>query len=97
MDKGYKHVRTSLWCWCRSFGWCAVCCRSYNNQLKFLRSVEAYNLITRVWTIIAGMHSPRQNAGVVPLDGLLYAVGGYDGTSVLDSIECYCLRPIPGP
>jgi len=32
----------------------------------------------------------RRNAGVVAHDGLLYVVGGDDGTSNLASVEVYC-------
>ncbi|XP_029341664.1 kelch-like protein 2 [Acyrthosiphon pisum] len=35
------------------------------------------------------MHLPRRDAGVVALNGLLYVVGGYDGTSSLNSVEFY--------
>lgn len=32
----------------------------------------------------------RRNAGVVAMDGLLYVVGGDDGSSNLASVEVYC-------
>jgi len=35
------------------------------------------------------MNHPRRYVAAAPLGGLLYAVGGYDGISVLDSVEVY--------
>lgn len=35
------------------------------------------------------MSTPRSTVGVVVLDGKLYAVGGRDGSSCLNSVECY--------
>ena len=35
------------------------------------------------------MAHPRRYVAAAALDGLLYAVGGYDGFAVLDSVEVY--------
>lgn len=35
------------------------------------------------------MNQPRRYVAAIALGGLLYAVGGYDGISVLDSVEVY--------
>ena len=35
------------------------------------------------------MNQPRRYVAATALGGLLYAVGGYDGISVLDSVEVY--------
>ena len=35
------------------------------------------------------MNHPRRYVAAAALGGLLYAVGGYDGVSVLDSVEVY--------
>ncbi|CAI6370262.1 unnamed protein product [Macrosiphum euphorbiae] len=35
------------------------------------------------------MHLCRQFPGVAVLDGLLYVIGGDDGTSTFDSVESY--------
>ena len=35
------------------------------------------------------MNHPRRYVAAAVLGGLLYAVGGYDGISVLDSVEVY--------
>ncbi|XP_003244852.1 kelch-like protein 2 [Acyrthosiphon pisum] len=52
-----------------------------------LKSVEAYRPSTGVWTTMADIHLLRKNLGVVALEGLLYAVSGRDGLSMLDSVE----------
>ena len=33
------------------------------------------------------MQAPREGAGLANLDSILYCVGGYDGNSILNSIE----------
>ena len=35
------------------------------------------------------MSHPRRYVAAAALNGLLYAIGGYDGFSVLDSVEAY--------
>ena len=35
------------------------------------------------------MSRPRGGVGVAALAGQIYAVGGHDGTSYLNSVECY--------
>ena len=54
-----------------------------------LRSVERYDPATGVWEAVASMHKRRCDAGVAVLDGRLYAVGGYDGTTYFSSVERY--------
>ncbi|XP_063718556.1 kelch-like protein 20 [Symsagittifera roscoffensis] len=38
---------------------------------------------------MASMNVARSGIGVAVLNGLIYAVGGHDGTSYLNSVECY--------
>lgn len=51
------------------------------------KSVEAYDYLSDTWRPVADMALCRRNAGVVALGGLLYVVGGDDGTSNLSSVE----------
>ena len=51
--------------------------------------MECYNLATGEWKFVAPMNHPRRYVAAATLGGLLYAVGGYDGISVLDSVEVY--------
>lgn len=52
-------------------------------------SVECYDTSTKQWKYVASMSHPRRYVAAAALNGLLYAVGGYDGFSVLDSVEAY--------
>ena len=58
-------------------------------HVAFLFSVECYDPTTKQWRFVASMSRARRYVAVGVLNGLLYAVGGYDGTSVLDSVEMY--------
>lgn len=41
------------------------------------------------WTLVQPMHSKRLGVGVVVINRLLYAIGGFDGNERLASVECY--------
>lgn len=41
------------------------------------------------WTEVAPMAKRRAGVGVVALNGYLYAVGGFDDASPLDTVERY--------
>ncbi|XP_013391434.1 kelch-like protein 17 [Lingula anatina] len=51
--------------------------------------VEFYDTMTDTWTIVASMLSRRARAGVVSVNRMLYAIGGYDGAMDLCTAECY--------
>lgn len=51
--------------------------------------VERYNPVKDKWRVCSPMSVPRNRVGVAVLDGLLYAVGGSEGSKYLDSVECY--------
>ncbi|XP_078612132.1 kelch-like protein 24 [Branchiostoma floridae x Branchiostoma japonicum] len=48
-----------------------------------------YDPIFDVWTEMAPMNVPRSELGLAMLDGFVYAVGGWEGSSRLDSVERY--------
>lgn len=52
-------------------------------------SVECYDTSTKQWKYVASMSHSRRYVAAAALNGLLYAIGGYDGLSVLDSVEVY--------
>ncbi len=54
-------------------------------------TVEAYDPATDTWTTRAGMPTPRQDAIVGVLNGMIYVVGGYSASSgsVLNAVEAY--------
>ena len=48
-----------------------------------------YNPDRDEWTNVSEMNYCRRNAGVVTHNGLLYVIGGDDGSSNLQSVEAY--------
>ncbi|XP_060872135.1 ring canal kelch homolog isoform X2 [Metopolophium dirhodum] len=60
-----------------------------NDKRVYLKSVEAYKPITKVWSSIADMHLCRSDPRVVTFNGLLYVMGGFDGSTRLNSVEIY--------
>uniref|UniRef100_A0A674MHB5 Kelch like family member 17 n=1 Tax=Takifugu rubripes TaxID=31033 RepID=A0A674MHB5_TAKRU len=50
---------------------------------------EAYDTRTDRWHMVASMSTRRARVGVAAIGNRLYAVGGYDGTSDLATIESY--------
>ena len=48
-----------------------------------------YDPQTRQWSFVAAMSTSRSTVGVAVLDSKLYAVGGRDGCSCLNSAEVY--------
>jgi kelch-like protein 2/3 len=44
------------------------------------KSVEVYNPESRTWTPISDMNFCRRNAGIIAHNGLLFVIGGDDGT-----------------
>ena len=61
-------------------GWCS------GNAIE---SVEVFDPQSGVWKMVENMSKRRCGVGVAVLNDLLYAVGGHDGTSYLNSIERY--------
>lgn len=61
-------------------GWCSG---------DAISSVERYDPQTNEWRMVASMSKRRCGVGVSVLDDLLYAVGGHDGSSYLNSVERY--------
>ncbi|XP_029345539.1 kelch-like protein 2 isoform X3 [Acyrthosiphon pisum] len=61
----------------------------YNSSIQYLKSVECYYPSIDAWKSVAEMCVPRMAAGVGVLDGILYAVGGYDGKNTHRSAEAY--------
>lgn len=49
--------------------------------------MERYDPQTNEWRMVASMSKRRCGVGVSVLDDLLYAVGGHDGSSYLNSVE----------
>lgn len=54
-----------------------------------LRSAEAYNPQTNTRRRVASMLTPRSNFGIEVLDGQIFAVGGFNGTTTSYIVESY--------
>jgi hypothetical protein len=52
-----------------------------------LDTVERYDPHRDTWTIVTTLGSPCCLGALVALKGCLYAIGGYDGASVLQSLR----------
>lgn len=56
----------------------------------FLMSLNCrYDPKTDTWTMVAPLSMPRDAVGVCLLGDRLYAVGGYDGQTYLNTMESY--------
>uniref|UniRef100_A0A5F8G2G9 Kelch like family member 4 n=1 Tax=Monodelphis domestica TaxID=13616 RepID=A0A5F8G2G9_MONDO len=60
-----------------------------NHCSRLSDCVERYDPKTDAWTTVAPLSVPRDAVGVCPLGDRLYAVGGYDGHSYLNTVESY--------
>eukprot|EP00112_Aurelia_sp_Birch-Aquarium-sp1_P005308 Seg160.4 transcript_id=Seg160.4/GoldUCD/mRNA.D3Y31 product="Kelch-like protein 3" protein_id=Seg160.4/GoldUCD/D3Y31 len=56
---------------------------------KAIRSVECYDFQFEKWYNSADMHSRRCRAGVAVLNGLIYCVGGFNGSLRVRTVDCY--------
>ena len=56
---------------------------------EFSSQVQAYNLENNSWSIGDSMPTPRAYLGVVAVNDVLYAIGGFDGTNWLNANEQY--------
>src|SRR5207245_3203932 len=55
-----------------------------------LTTVEAYDLVADVWTAVASLSTPRGALGAaVGRAGTIFAIGGFDGTSALSSVDVF--------
>ncbi|XP_030835316.1 kelch-like protein 3 isoform X2 [Strongylocentrotus purpuratus] len=56
---------------------------------KAIRSVEVYDFKEETWTQAAEMPSRRCRAGVAVLNGMVYAVGGFNGSLRVRTVDVY--------
>lgn len=54
-----------------------------------MSSGERFNVRRNAWEPITSMHNRRSTHEVVAIDGYIYALGGNDGSSSLNSVEQY--------
>lgn len=61
----------------------------FSAHTQFYFSLLRYDPKTDTWTMVAPLSMPRDAVGVCLLGDKLYAVGGYDGQSYLNTMEAY--------
>lgn len=54
-----------------------------------MSSGERFSVRRNAWEPITAMHNRRSTHEVVAIDGFIYAIGGNDGSSSLNSVEQY--------
>lgn len=54
-----------------------------------LNVVEVFDPVGNFWERCQPMRTARSRVGVAVVNGLLYAIGGYDGQSRLSTVEVY--------
>eukprot|EP00913_Durusdinium_trenchii_P007885 g7397.t3 len=57
-----------------------------------LCDVEIYDCLRDTWEAGSAMRFARRNCGCCELEGRIYAIGGFDGTRIIDSVEAYDSR-----
>ncbi|KAF4676627.1 choline dehydrogenase 7 [Perkinsus chesapeaki] len=62
-----------------------------NLDYKALCESEVYDALRDTWMIGASLNTPRRNCAstITEDDGRIFAIGGYDGSSMLSSVEAY--------
>lgn len=54
-----------------------------------LSEVEYYNPNEKMWYLVTGMCNPRSGLGLAAINQKLYALGGFNGSTNLETIERY--------
>lgn len=62
----------------------------FNGSLR-VRTVDVYDGVKDQWTSIASMQERRSTLGAAVLNDLLYAVGGFDGSTGRSRVCCRAL------
>lgn len=57
--------------------------------MQRLKTVECYDPNIDTWTLVAELSICRSGVGISVLDGVMYAIGGFDGLIVHKSVETY--------
>lgn len=65
-------------------------------RAECLRSVESYCPTTNLWTEELSLGEARGRVQIAVINGTIYAVGGCNGTTELDTVECLALGKSDG-
>jgi hypothetical protein len=61
----------------------------FNSTSPALSTVEVLDLTTFLWSTAAPLSAPRRGLSAVYLNGKIYAIGGYNGSSIVSTVEVY--------
>ncbi|MHB8216260.1 MAG: kelch repeat-containing protein [Candidatus Sulfotelmatobacter sp.] len=61
----------------------------FNSTSAALSTVEVLDLTTGLWSTAAPLSAPRRGLSAVYLNGKIYAIGGYNGSSIVSTVEVY--------
>lgn len=65
------------------------------HDIRHRQDVMCYNPVTREWTSLAPMLTPRSQMGISILDGYLYVIGGTNKNGLfLTSVERYSFEKV---
>jgi N-acetylneuraminic acid mutarotase len=62
---------------------------SSDSRREPLSTVEAYDPVADTWTKKADMPTPRNGLATSVVDGKIYAIGGWNGSSIISTVEVY--------
>eukprot|EP00929_Paragymnodinium_shiwhaense_P106234 TRINITY_DN71472_c0_g1_i1.p1 TRINITY_DN71472_c0_g1~~TRINITY_DN71472_c0_g1_i1.p1 ORF type:complete len:615 (+),score=145.36 TRINITY_DN71472_c0_g1_i1:146-1990(+) len=60
-----------------------------NLEYKALCETECYDCLRGAWLPGPELNVPRRNCASAEIDGRIYALGGFDGTQILNHVEAY--------
>uniref|UniRef100_A0A6U9MN59 BTB domain-containing protein n=1 Tax=Zooxanthella nutricula TaxID=1333877 RepID=A0A6U9MN59_9DINO len=76
-----------------------------NLDYKCLSELETYDCLRDHWEVGSSMRYARRNCASAELDGRVYAIGGFDGSKIMNAVEAYdnrlkswmLIEPLPTP
>lgn len=68
---------------------CCACPSGGYDRVECLKSVESYDPEWNIWASMESMREARGRFNIAVVRGEVYAVGGSNGTTELDTVEKY--------
>jgi len=65
------------------------CFGGQNLDYKVLCELEIYDCLRDQWEVGSSLKFPRRNCASAELDGRIYAIGGFDGSKIINTVEAY--------
>ena len=62
------------------------------NHISFYFSqVKCYDARDKTWHYVASMNAARSKLSMAEVNGVIYAMGGFDGSTTLNTVENYTI------